>query len=363
MVARVVRVIRAAERRRVQTPVQPLVNICNGEPSRTLGTVAPVTVRTLGELRQLSSASPDAPKWWLGDWANEGTRRFGVTIEQAVDAGRAVARSIGRDFWRGSLELPVSVEADVTSLRLPSDITREAWERLGAFLFRVHDEIDPSSVSRTAVFKIGDVYPADDLLSEWLATIAMAANDLIAVHVLMADADDDFLRWYYFRAAVGHFYEVAKHLDETEHVAEVKAFVNSLPQPPRDSYAKVLAVFRQDKAHISNLRNSVFHYPSMMNSQRPGVLLTARALPKVLRSAAHHESHVRLGRLKDARLVFADELTARLAIRSVGTVRNLEKLQFAVQEGVQDFMRFMNPALEEHMIRRQLTGAVIRYER
>jgi hypothetical protein len=65
----------------------------------------------------------------------------------------------------------------------------------------------------------GDIYPPDDLLSEWLATIAMAANDLIAVHGLMAEAEDDSLRWYYFRPAVGHFYEAAKHLDETEDLA------------------------------------------------------------------------------------------------------------------------------------------------
>ena len=48
----------------------------------------PMAVTTLGDLREISHAHPDAPKWWLGDWANEGTRRFDVTIEQAVEAGR-----------------------------------------------------------------------------------------------------------------------------------------------------------------------------------------------------------------------------------------------------------------------------------
>jgi hypothetical protein len=90
-----------------------------------------MAITTLGELREISHAHPDAPKWWLGDWANEGTRRLGVTIEQAVEAGNAAARAISPDLYRGSLELPVVVEADATSLHLPGDVTREEWERLG----------------------------------------------------------------------------------------------------------------------------------------------------------------------------------------------------------------------------------------
>lgn len=321
-----------------------------------------MAVTTLGELREISHRHRDAPKWWLGDWANEGTRRFGVTIEHAVEVRNAAALAITPDLHRGSLELPVAVEADVTSLRLPDDITREEWEHVGGFLGRVHDEVEPSALARKAVFKIGQVYPADDPLSEWLATISMAANDLIAVHVLMAETDDDSLRWYFFRAAAGHFYEAAKHLDETENVPEIKTFVASLPQPAREAHERVLALFRPHKTLISNLRNSVFHYPSMMNPQQPGVLRTARRLPAILRMAADHESHVRLGRLKDARMVFADELSIGLAVRAVGTPQNLEKLQDAVREGVQAFMRFMNPALDEHTIRRQRAGAVVTFE-
>ncbi len=325
-------------------------------------TVGAMAVRTLGELREISNAHPDAPKWWLGDWANEGTRRFGVTVEEAVEAGNAAARAISRDVYRGSLELPVAVEADATSIRLPIEITREQWEQLGGFLGRVHDEVQPSALARKAVFKFGDVYPADDLLSESLATISMAANDLIAVHVLMADTDDDSPRWYYFRAAVGHFYEVAKHLDETESVPEVKKFVASLPQPACEAHGKVLALFRTHKALISNLRNSVFHYPSMMNPRQPGVLRSSRPLPAILRMAAGHVSHVRLGRLKDARMVFADELTVGLAVRSVGTHQNLDKVRETAEEGVQEFMRFMNPALDEHVVRRQRAGIAVTFE-
>ena len=318
---------------------------------------------TIADLRVLSDSAPDAPKWWLGDWANEGERLFGVSIEEAAEVGNKAALEIDPDIYRGSLELPVAIEADSTSLRLPEGVTREEWDRLGGFLVRVHDEVEPGRLTRKATFKIGQMYPSDDLISEWLATIAMAANDLIAVHVLMNETEDDSVRWYFFRAAAGHFFEVGKHLDETSNVPEVKAFVASLPQPAREAYGNVLEVFRTHSAQISKLRQSAFHYPSMMNPEKPDVLRVSRPLPAILDKAADVESQVRLGRLKDARFVFADDLSLRLAIRSVGTLKNLIKLQDAIQHGVQEFMWFMNPALNEHTVRRQRAGADVTFER
>ena len=322
-----------------------------------------MNVTTLAGLREISYKHPDAPKWWLGDWANDGTRRFGITVARTVEVGNAAARKISSDSYRGSLELPVAVEADAVSLRLPDEITQEQWELLGGFLTHVHDEVERSAHRRQAVFKIGDIYPAGDMLSEWLVTIAMAANDLIAVHVQMTEAEDDSLRWYFSRAAIGHFYEAAKHLDETEGVQEIKNFVASLPKPAREAYERVLALFRPNRKKMAKLRNLVFHYPSMMNREQPDVLRASRSLPPILRKAANHVSHIRLGRLKEARFVFADELTIGLVVREVGTPRNLEKLQEIVEEGVQEFIEFMNLALEEHVIRRQRAGAVVTFER
>ena len=317
---------------------------------------------TLGDLRAIASEHPDAPKWWLGDWANKGAERFDITPEQAVDLANAAAHELRPDWYRGSLLLPAGTRADATSLRLPPEMPKEDWARLGGFLARMHDEADPSLLPRKLKFKFQDLYPADDLLSEWLATISMAANDLIAVHVLMAETEDDSLRWYFFRAAVGHFYEVAKHMEDTEALPEIQTFVASLPQPARVSYEKVLSLFKDNKAQLSNMRNVVFHYPSLMNPQQRGELRANRDLPTILQQVAEQQTVVRMGRLKDVRFEYADELTARLVIRKVGTVQNYEKLQDTVREAVQEFMRFMNPALDEHVTRRQQAGANLTFE-
>lgn len=288
--------------------------------------------------------------------------RFGITPEEAVALANAAANELRPDWYRGSLPLPAGTRVDSTSLRLPADITKEGWARLGGFLARMHNEADPSLLPRRLKFKFEDLYPADDLLSEWLATISMAANDLIAAHVLMADTDDDSLRWYFFRAAVGHFYEVARQLEDTEGLPEVQAFVASLPQPARESYEKVLSLFKANKAQLSNMRNAVFHYPSLMNPQKRDELRANRDLPIILRAVAKDETLVRMGQLKNVRFEYADELTAQLVVRKVGTVQNYEKLQAVVREAIQEFMRFMNPALDEHITRRQQAGADLTFE-
>lgn len=317
---------------------------------------------TLGDLRAIVSQFPDAPKWWLGDWGNSGAERFGITPEEAVTLANAAAHELRPDWYRGSLLLPAGTTVDATSLQLPSEMTKEDWARLGGFLARMHNEADPSLLPRRLKFKFDDLYPADDLLSEWLATISMAANDLIAVHVLMAETDDDSLRWYFFRAAVGHFYEVARQLEDTEDLPEVQAFIASLPQPARESYKKVLSLFKANKAQLSNMRNAVFHYPSLMNPQKRDELRANHDLPVILREVAEHKTQVRMGRLKDVRFEYADELTARFVVRKVGTVQNFEKLQEVVREAIQEFMRFMNPALDEHVTRRQQAGSDLTFE-
>ncbi len=224
---------------------------------------ASMSVTTLGDLRAVTFEHPDAPKWWFGDWANAGASRFGVPPEDAYEAATIAAQAIAHQVYRGSLELPVAIVADATSLQLPDELTGDAWESLGGFLIWVHNEIEPSEIGKKLVFKFGEMYPADDLISEWLATIAMAANDLITVNVQMAETDDDSLRWYYFRAAAGHFHEVAKHLDETQRVPEVDEFAYSFA--PSDLNAIQKHLWAESRPHPRDA-----WVPSASESRPPG---------------------------------------------------------------------------------------------
>lgn len=50
---------------------------------------------------------------------------------------------------------------------------------------------------------------------------------------------------------------------------------------------------------------------------------------------------------------------AKLVVRKTGGVRNFTSLQDEVRDGIQEFMRFMNEAVEEHLTRARQAGATI----
>lgn len=214
--------------------------------------------------------------------------------------------------------------------------------------------------ARELRFTFGDVFPADDLLSEWLITVSMASNDLILVHLRMeADQDEEHLMLHWFRLAVAHFHEVGKHLHETRNVQEIRTFVRSLPQPTQARYDAVLDIYTRRKRALGNIRNGTFHYPSLMEWHNPQTIRQKRDLNAVLRASASENGAIRAGPLRNSRLLFADELAARLLVRKTGSIANYTSLQDEVRQGIQEFMRFMNEAVEEQLMRARQRGAAI----
>src|SRR5438477_3962211 len=210
----------------------------------------------VGSLQLIAGEHPDAPRWWIGDWANEGERRFGVALENAVETANIAARELQAMATSPSkVSLPSGVAADAVSLRLPDEFPIEEWERLGGIIMAVHTIQERAAAppsTHFSRFRFGDMFPPNDLLSEWLATIAMAANDLLTLTVLSHGTNDARVQWYYFRARIGHFYEIAKHLEETADLPIIKAFIESLPDGAQASYRSVLEIFSREKTKISN---------------------------------------------------------------------------------------------------------------
>jgi hypothetical protein len=111
----------------------------NSERKETL------VAQTVGELRTIAMVFPDAPKFWIGDWANDGVARFGVTLDEALRAANSVVRGLrtpGHD-WSG-FRLPRGMRADATSLTLPENLSRSEWEQIGAVLVVVHEQLRTS---------------------------------------------------------------------------------------------------------------------------------------------------------------------------------------------------------------------------
>jgi hypothetical protein len=97
--------------------------------------------KTMNDLVAVAAEFPDAAKWWLGDWVNEGEKRFGLTVEEAHEISLTNAVLVGA--LSAQRDLPREIQADATSLTLPPDLTRKEWEQLGGVLVVVHQGIKP----------------------------------------------------------------------------------------------------------------------------------------------------------------------------------------------------------------------------
>ncbi|MBA3383009.1 MAG: hypothetical protein H0T97_14285 [Actinobacteria bacterium] len=210
---------------------------------------------------------------------------------------------------------------------------------------------------RHFAFRMGEVLPTADPLSEWLVTLAVAMNDLTLVHVrLDEDQDNPELAFYWNRLAISHFTEAALFLDQSAEVEEVSSFVDSLPHDARETYDECLAVFNEHRGRLFSVRNkATFHYPTL----RPGNAQAARPVRDALRALADDRGVIRSARIRDARALFADDVVAAIFAEELGGLDAISAFEARVAAGVTAFIRFANLALDEHLMRARESGATV----
>jgi hypothetical protein len=204
---------------------------------------------------------------------------------------------------------------------------------------------------------MAEVFPADDPLSEWLVTLALAMNDLALVHDHLDRDDGQPDRMFYWqRLALSHFTEAALFLSRTSQLPEVAAFIESLDEPVRAMHAECLAVFNAHRIRLFTTRNVVaFHYPELrsLDPQAP------RPMRDALHRLAEERGVFRTGTVREARALFADEAIAAVFANEVAEVdTDAPVFLAAVSTGVTAFVRFANLALDEHLVRANQRGVV-----
>jgi hypothetical protein len=210
---------------------------------------------------------------------------------------------------------------------------------------------------RYFAFPMGDVFPQDDPLSEWLVTLAIAMNDLALVHVkLDEDQDNPDRAFYWNRLAISHFTEAGLFLHQTAGIDEVSTFVTSLPTAAKDAYTECRTAFDDCRGRLFSVRNkATFHYPSL----RPADLQAARPVRDALGDLADDRGVVRSARIRDARALFADDVVATIFAEELGGLDAIPGFEAQVAVGVTAFIRFANLALDEHLVRAREGGAPV----
>lgn len=199
-------------------------------------------------------------------------------------------------------------------------------------------------------FKFGDVFPPGDVLSEWVASIGLAFNDIAYVHAQFDEAYSKpaYEYFYLLRISLSHFHEAAKFLDETKAIPDVRSYVDSLPKRTREHYADCLHRYRERKGVLGPIRNlSAFHYPELKVKQGSK---KKRTMEKVLEGLADEQGAIfkaASGTIGDSRGLFADDIASRLFTHGTKSDEDLYAAHREIKEAITSFMRFANGALDE----------------
>lgn len=217
------------------------------------------------------------------------------------------------------------------------------------------------------VFKFGEMFPADDILAEWIATLALAFNDLSLVRTQLGKDETVSWRWFYWlRLGIAHFAEAARYIRETAENDAIAEFIGSLPEDAQAHYKDVVARYEAHGTVIERIRNEAgFHYPVLKieSSQR-----RKRPIQIVLAGLADQPGSVEGETFGNARLLFADDVVAGLVIRAHGNdealgapaeeqLRLLGPVHLEIEKAIASFVSFTNDALQEYFKRRIADGA------
>jgi hypothetical protein len=173
-----------------------------------------------------------------------------------------------------------------------------------------HSKAHPASRHRGIGFKIGDAFPADDLIARWGTVLAMAANNAVYLNVRMIEGDlPPELSIYYFRLIAAHFFEAATWLKKTRHADEIDELITSLDDESRSRYDNIVAFASQKHPLYVRLRRSratLFHYPTMHPAKDKA---GTEELANAMREARDLDGWIEGGHdYASFRAVFADEI-------------------------------------------------------
>ena len=197
-----------------------------------------------------------------------------------------------------------------------------------------------------------DTFPADQPLSRFLVTMAMARNDIEHAMWKAAEANQAGRPEldYWVRLVMGHFLEAANALQQWRNCStEVREFLKTLPSEGKTALREVgKTLAKVGEQAVSHARNHTFHYPTPTAKYESDAELT-----RVLNAMG--EKPVTLGEVEGhpgrVRHVFADQVALMVAMGKHSTEeREAYHAQVVdLQAGAAQFVNFALVAIEKHL--------------
>lgn len=182
--------------------------------------------------------------------------------------------------------------------------------------------------ARKFAFRMGDAFPANDVVARWVSGLSRILNQLITVNKQLYDIWHDRPESkgeaiYFFGLVLGHYREATNFDRKYSVVLEVQNFIESLPLAAKEDYR----LFRESfdpwegslvQSILKDVRNDVFH---------PG---SDEDIQEALRETADLQSSITVGSVvAELRMDFADEVNTQMVFRHLGNVE--EQLRSSIQ--------------------------------
>ncbi len=216
----------------------------------------------------------------------------------------------------------------------------------------------------TLGFRLGDLFPADDPLSEWLLLLSMALNDVALVNDRL-EREHEILHayLYWLRLGVAHFFEAAKLLKRGKDIPQVSSYVATLPADVRANYDRAISIYDEHHEQLKMMRDVLFHY--VRRWTRSGAD-PEPVIHLALERMADDHATLGTGTLETARSLYADDVVAAIFTRATGVAwedvtkdesqQHVGEVQLQIGEAVSAFVGFANPALMHHFGRAMSSG-------
>jgi hypothetical protein len=120
-----------------------------------------------------------------------------------------------------------------------------------------------------ARFRMGGLFPSDDVVARFVITLAMYTNDLFRSTSWFRAAEDipdaevHGRRYMVMRYQLGMLHELGTFLSDARRIPEISDFIASLPDGAAFGPDKVAKLVAELGPWVGDLRNITFHYAEM----------------------------------------------------------------------------------------------------
>jgi hypothetical protein len=214
-------------------------------------------------------------------------------------------------------------------------------------------------------FKIGEAFPADDLLARWVTVCAMALNDALLINRwLMPQLEDEVPsepheHFYLARVGAAHSYEAASFLRKYRRQPKIKEFIEGLEPEHQEQYEALLKIGKGSQGKFSKqlkaARDSFFHYPDLILGQEDREPLK-RAM--IGHAKDEEEQGIKRGEIRDFsppikgfRAGFADDIATEMMLPE-NTGEEFPEFISNVSKSLGQLLNFLKAVLNAYTLTR-----------